>query len=275
MHFCLICETAIFSQLIFLPCSCVFCHDCLSSWFLEALNSYHLHQIKCPNHHCSQQFSSFKFLEFFPISQKTHLEVLLMKKILNLDQDYVQCLNPLCLTISYKPNFLCLEPFKCVNCDWECQDSKVWPKEPKTLVNGFIIYSNNWLENAWSGVYQDLFTKECPGCRISICKNGGCKHMSCKKCEEEFCWDCLQNWKIHQEFICYLRCVLKWLMILMVFLLGVYKITGFEQGDLMEMYGNTYYFSLLLLNCLVAYYNFSLFLLFYLPFLIILYSIFY
>ncbi|KAI6193458.1 RBR-type E3 ubiquitin transferase [Aphelenchoides besseyi] len=34
-------------------------------------------------------------------------------------------------------------------------------------------------------------TKKCPGCKTNIEKNGGCEHMTCKRCKHEFCWLCL------------------------------------------------------------------------------------
>ncbi|CAG2114667.1 unnamed protein product [Medioppia subpectinata] len=42
-------------------------------------------------------------------------------------------------------------------------------------------------------------TKECPKCRTTIEKNGGCNHMTCRsiKCKYEFCWVCLDSWSTH------------------------------------------------------------------------------
>lgn len=40
-------------------------------------------------------------------------------------------------------------------------------------------------------------TKECPKCNSTIEKNGGCNHMTCRKCKNEFCWMCMGVWSEH------------------------------------------------------------------------------
>jgi ariadne-1 len=40
-------------------------------------------------------------------------------------------------------------------------------------------------------------TKECPKCNSTIEKNGGCNHMTCRKCKHEFCWMCMGPWVEH------------------------------------------------------------------------------
>lgn len=45
--------------------------------------------------------------------------------------------------------------------------------------------------------YISANTKECPKCHTNIEKNGGCNHMTCKKCTFEFCWVCLGDWASH------------------------------------------------------------------------------
>lgn len=46
----------------------------------------------------------------------------------------------------------------------------------------------NWLES---------HTKDCPKCSTLIEKNGGCNHMTCRKCHWEFCWVCMGDWVKH------------------------------------------------------------------------------
>lgn len=40
-------------------------------------------------------------------------------------------------------------------------------------------------------------TKECGHCHSTIEKNGGCNHMTCRKCKHEFCWVCMGPWSEH------------------------------------------------------------------------------
>lgn len=40
-------------------------------------------------------------------------------------------------------------------------------------------------------------TKKCPKCSVRIEKNQGCNHMTCRSCNYEFCWICMENWTKH------------------------------------------------------------------------------
>ncbi|KAK8028617.1 hypothetical protein PG991_005673 [Apiospora marii] len=40
-------------------------------------------------------------------------------------------------------------------------------------------------------------TKACPGqgCGVQVAKGEGCFHMTCSRCQFEFCWECLADWR--------------------------------------------------------------------------------
>ena len=44
--------------------------------------------------------------------------------------------------------------------------------------------------------------KRCPSCSYLIQKNGGCNHMTCRRCSHEFNWCCLQSYRSHNSVLC-------------------------------------------------------------------------
>ncbi|ODV77871.1 uncharacterized protein CANTADRAFT_96545 [Suhomyces tanzawaensis NRRL Y-17324] len=94
--------------------------------------------------------------------------------------------------ISIIPIVRCAESHEfCFSCNYEnhlpcpCWVVKKWIK--KCQDDSETI---NWI---------DANTSACPNCLSSIEKNGGCNHMTCKKCHHEFCWVCLGNWSEHNN----------------------------------------------------------------------------
>lgn len=55
-------------------------------------------------------------------------------------------------------------------------------------------WSNARMKDFASQSYILQYTKPCPNCKINIEKNGGCMHMTCRKCSHQFCWICKKTW---------------------------------------------------------------------------------
>lgn len=66
-----------------------------------------------------------------------------------------------------------------------CKIVKVWLKKCSDDSE-----TSNWIS---------ANTKECTKCQSIIEKNGGCNHIVCKKCQNEFCWVCLGSWSLHGQ----------------------------------------------------------------------------
>ncbi|KAF4621447.1 hypothetical protein D9613_000058 [Agrocybe pediades] len=64
-----------------------------------------------------------------------------------------------------------------------CNVAKMWLKKCRDDSE-----TANWIKSN---------TKECTNCQSTIEKNGGCNHMTCKKCKHEFCWVCMGPWSEH------------------------------------------------------------------------------
>ncbi|CAI5757245.1 unnamed protein product [Candida verbasci] len=94
--------------------------------------------------------------------------------------------------ISKVPIVGCFENHEfCFNCGYEnhlpcpCWIVKKWIKKCEDDSE-----TANWI---------DANTHTCPKCHTSIEKNGGCNHMTCRKCKYEFCWICFNKWSEHNN----------------------------------------------------------------------------
>jgi len=83
----------------------------------------------------------------------------------------------------------------------------------------------NIVNEAQTAIYHGFFTVQCPRCGIPIKKNGGCDHMTCRKCTHEFCWICKQDHLQHSTERCAAFAFVK-SAIVFVFLLHIGMITG-------------------------------------------------
>jgi hypothetical protein len=59
--------------------------------------------------------------------------------------------------------------------------------------------NNDLEEELLSNLWMMDNTKACTKCGVSIQKNEGCNHMTCKSCKHEFCWVCLTDWREHTQ----------------------------------------------------------------------------
>lgn len=117
----------------------------------------------------------------------------------------VDCTNFVELTVDDRPEWYSLKDSKqlsylpIVRCPaahefcFDCQYENHLPC-PCWLVAKWLKRCEDDLETAH---WIDANTQPCPKCFLNIEKNGGCNHMTCQTCGYEFCWICLDIWKIH------------------------------------------------------------------------------
>eukprot|EP00605_Chrysophyceae_sp_TOSAG23-4_P002940 GSChrysophyteH1.ASY1.ANO1.3236.1 assembled CDS len=123
-------------------------------------------------------------------------ERFLCDEIVSLRNDLKLCPRMHCAEMSYIPpshsgDVKCLgcKQCFCPYCDMDthapaaCEEVSEWKKKQERDGANFLWLSTN--------------TKRCRKCHSAIEKNGGCNHMTCRKCGYEFCWLCNSNWKDH------------------------------------------------------------------------------
>lgn len=90
----------------------------------------------------------------------------------------------------YRSGCLCTCGYDvCFNCGDEAHDPVSCDLMSKWKTNG----------HEETVTYITKYTKACPKCESLIEKNGGCNHMTCRKCKFEFCWLCFGKWQNHRS----------------------------------------------------------------------------
>lgn len=95
--------------------------------------------------------------------------------------------------------------FFCWSCSGEAHDPcscdtwKAWKGRVADV--GDKDVSKATAESLAAGASSDAWvakhSKPCPKCKIPIQRSDGCNHMTCSKCDHDFCWACLGRWAIH------------------------------------------------------------------------------
>ncbi|CCH43927.1 putative E3 ubiquitin-protein ligase ARI5 [Wickerhamomyces ciferrii] len=184
-----------------LSCGDEYCLDCYSKYIKDKTSSGKV--IKCPNCDVALNSQDLDFIagegESFKLIESS------IKEYVERHRSYkwcpsVDCPNvveilnfadiPNIVSENHVPVVTCNHNHQfCVSCSFEnhtpvpCGIAKQWVTKCKDDSE-----TANWIMSN---------TQQCPKCDSSIEKNGGCNHMTCKKCRYEFCWICSQDWTSH------------------------------------------------------------------------------
>ena len=202
---CLICYMCVaIDQMFGLDCGHFYCRECWRQYLTTKIASEGVAVIACPQTECKV------IIDDDQISDICKDPVIRAKYQRLATDSFVECCpslrwcpKPDCFHVfsarSTEPYpvtcvcgtivcFLCVQPnHQPIGCDllraWNTKSAGNNPEKIDGKTANWII-SN---------------TKECPKCRTSIEKNGGCNHMTCRsiKCKYEFCWVCLESWSTH------------------------------------------------------------------------------
>ncbi|KAF1356252.1 hypothetical protein BDV97DRAFT_286539 [Delphinella strobiligena] len=185
-----------------MKCGHRYCIDCYKQYLAQKIKEEgEAARIRCPGDGCNRIVDS-KSLEVLVTSDlKDRYQELLTRTYVDDKDNLKWCPAPNCvyaIECGIKQKDL-NRIVPTVNCDcgnhfcFGCQLLDHQPT-PCVLVKKWLKKCEDDSETAnWISAN----TKECPRCNSTIEKNGGCNHMTCRKCKHEFCWMCMGVWSEH------------------------------------------------------------------------------
>ena len=196
------CEDSPQLQSFAMKCEHRFCASCYRQYLTQKIKEEgESARIRCPGEGCNRIVDSRSIDLLIADEIKGRYEVLLLRTYVDDKDNLKWCPAPNCeyaLECGVKQKDLtrvvptvicrCGYPF-CFGCSLNdhqpapCGIVKKWLKKCADDSE-----TANWIS---------ANTKECPKCYSTIEKNGGCNHMTCRKCRHEFCWMCMGVWSEH------------------------------------------------------------------------------
>jgi len=188
-------------------CSHYFCKECYKEYAKVKILTDGESALKCPGYQCTAYIEDAVIFELFSqpnnpesVTVTRQYKFLMIDAFVSQNRSMLFCSTPDCDVI------LKIAP----------HDHNVGVEVSCTCKNSICSScGNKWhdpvqcgLLHQWKKKCDDdsetynwihANTKECPKCKATIEKDGGCNHVVCRNqsCRYEFCWVCLANWQSH------------------------------------------------------------------------------
>ncbi|EGD74048.1 ariadne protein [Salpingoeca rosetta] len=196
---CSICGNDNKEELLQIGCGHGFCHECWVAYLEEKILSQGKQSIECPEYNCNILVDESTVTSL--LKGPAHAETLaryyerVADAIVDSKKTMRWCPAPDCKFAVIAPHSKC----KMVKCKCGFEFCFQCGQENHTPVLCLMLKA--WLkkcaDDSETSNWLQAHTKPCPKCASVIEKNGGCNHMSCRKCKHEFCWICLGDWEPH------------------------------------------------------------------------------
>ena len=263
------------SSFIALSCNCKACVDCLSQWITLKISENHYtvdSKISCIMMNCKKDLCIEGIYQRMPLSTQQKMDEALLQVYFSKEKDIRKCPNSNCTyagIINTKSS--CTSPLQCDLCGTQWRDKQ-----------HYTTFENlqDWFRNRSKPQAEDLSetwikqrSKKCPSCKVNIEKNGGCDHMTCKKCGHQFCWICKWRFPRHNPMVHLYRQYLPFfiaalvilsLIIYAIYYFGIIAIFKFFVGNFFWIIYKVIYFffysifyviwnfGLTIINCIIT-----------------------
>jgi len=212
---------------ISVPCNHVVCRLCWVEYLKEKINSGNVSKLKCPAYDCLELVPMSVIRTLLPEEMYQKYQKFGIEKFVTGKTDIKWCPYPGCERAVQIPinnlaenndvqdaavsdtkevdsrnvdcgvgHFFCWSCSKVAHDPCTCEVWAEWEKEVAKQV-GDKRSAQKAAERVSDDVWVGENCKPCPNCKSPIYREDGCNHMTCYKCEHEFCWMCLGQWLFH------------------------------------------------------------------------------
>ncbi|KAH7092794.1 hypothetical protein BKA62DRAFT_65974 [Auriculariales sp. MPI-PUGE-AT-0066] len=202
---CLVCCDDQPISMLALVCNHNYCSDCWAEYLRGKISGEGECNIRCMAEDCTALVPDSFVQETCDADVRERFDELVLRdyvghaKVLKYcpapDCQYaVSCMDaPLSSLSTVVPTVTCRKNHSfCFGCPIEgdhrpliCAVAKLWLEKCR--------------EDSETATWMKSNTQECPECHAAIEKNGGCNHMTCRKCKHEYCWVCIGPWSEHDR----------------------------------------------------------------------------
>ncbi len=201
----------------FHPCDHVYCSECMSEYFKVRIMDGGVNALICPNDKCESQANPSQIKQLVDPEIYEKYEKYMLQTTLDCMSDVIYCPRKICQspviveddTMGLCPK--CSLAF-CTLCKRSYHGISPCPMSEAEFTKIRKEYSRAnaarraemekkygtkrlkyFLEDAISEQWVKANSKKCPYCRACIEKSDGCNKMTCFKCNNNFCWLCLER----------------------------------------------------------------------------------
>ncbi|KAF1825972.1 uncharacterized protein K489DRAFT_297765, partial [Dissoconium aciculare CBS 342.82] len=169
------------------------CVDCLQSWIASEFEAKGCQGLTCSE--CPRRLQHEDVQRIASEATFAAYETILTRNALSQLPDFAWCLAASCgagqLNVGAVGDYM-----ECHSCKYQqCLKHKcAWHKDETCQQYDYRTSGQKARdeERATEAILDDI-SKKCPGekCGWRIQKTEGCDHMTCRRCQHQFCWQCL------------------------------------------------------------------------------------
>lgn len=179
---CLVCGEDLGEEAVVVPdCQHAFCKSCISAYVELKIREGQVLRFNCPHHECTNELTNEQVEVDLNEELIQKLALFKRNEELSRNQNLRWCPRPDCQ--GYDIGSLRKTTLKCNTCTYEyCYYCTEPPHGKKKCKQEADKELDRWSRK--NGV------KYCPNCKRRVMKSAGCNHMTCPRCQYQWCWLC-------------------------------------------------------------------------------------